>query len=72
MVSRNSTNLPTYFQLGKNSVAASEAIYTVDPSNKGLIVVPRGKRQNIAVQANILAKCDSGERLNLQNKIDSP
>ena len=45
---------------------ASEAVYTMDPKNKGLIVIPRGKRQNIPVGANILSKSDSAERLNLK------
>ena len=72
MVNKNSDNLPTYFQLGRNSVEAHSALFVQDPKNKGLAGLNRGKRQNIPVQANILSKADSAERLNLQHKADSP
>ena len=72
MVSKNSDNLPTYFQLGRNSIEALSAVFVQDPKNKGLRGFQGGRRQNIPVQANILSKADSGERLNLQQKVDSP
>ena len=75
MVNRNEHNLPTYFQIGRNSLDAAESLYTSDPANKGLLIIPRGKRQNIPIGANILAKSDSAERLNLKNArkaTDSP
>ena len=72
MLNKNQFNLPTYFQFGRNSVAASESLYTADPKNKGLIIIPPGKKQNIPVEANVLSKSDSAERLNLRTNVDSP
>ena len=62
--------MPTYFQLGRNTVDAGEKIFTHDRSvNKGLVNITEAgggpKRFNIPIQANILAKSDSRERLNL-------
>ena len=64
--------MPTYFQLGRNSIEHHDSVYTHDPSNTGLLGFPRGKRQNIPVLANILARSDSSERLNLPHNVDSP
>ena len=65
---KNKDNLPTYFQLGKNSVEYGEQRYIADPNNKGLVGNPKpGKRMGIPVQANILSKGDSGDRVNLSN-----
>ena len=76
MLVKNAYNLPTYFQLGRNSLEASESIFVPSEKNKGLDgSVPRGKRTNIPIAANILTKQDSGERLNLKPSIsraDSP
>ena len=71
-MSKNQFNMPTYFQLGRNSIENAERAYIQDPQNKGLIGLPRGKRQNIPVPANVLSKSDSSERLNLAPKTDSP
>ena len=65
--------MPTYFQIGRNSIEASESLYVPDPRNKGLVGMSLGKRQNIPIAANILSKSDSAERLNLRSgKNDSP
>ena len=73
MVNRNQYNLPTYFQLGRNSIKNGESIFIRDPSNQGLVDNFRGKKQDIPIAANLLSKSDSAERLNMKKTDnDSP
>ena len=68
---RNKDNMPTYFQIGKNTLERAEQLYIADPMNKGLVDNSRpGKKMSIPVNANILSKSDSSERLNLAGKKD--
>jgi hypothetical protein len=47
---KNKDNLPTYFQLGKNSVEYGDQRYIADPNNKGLVGNSKpGKRMGIPV-----------------------
>ena len=68
MVNRNQFNLPTYFQIGRNSIQNGESVFVSDPSNQGLLGNYRGKKQDIPIAANVLSKSDSAERLNLSSK----
>ena len=68
MVNRNQYNLPTYFQIGRNSIENHDSLYINDPSNQGLVGNFRGKKQDIPIAANLLSKSDSAERLNLKSK----
>lgn len=77
MILKNSHNLPTYFQLGRNSIEAGDRVFVAsNEHNSGLHgSVPKGRRTNIPVQANILTRQNSAERLNLKPAIpraDSP
>lgn len=77
MMTKNQYNLPTYFQLGRNSIEVGDRPFVgSNEQNRGLVgSVTRGKRQHIPVAANILTRQDSAERLNLKPsnpKIDSP
>ena len=68
----NKSNLPTYFQIGSNSIEAAEQHYKQEKTNRGLSGLPNGKRP-VAIASSVLARSDSSERLNLQQtKIDSP
>ena len=64
---KNRDNLPTYFQLGRNSIENAEKVFIPNPqTNKGLIGSNKpGKKMSIPVPAYVLSKADSGERLNL-------
>ena len=68
----NKDNLPTYLQIGRNSVEAGERLYKQESSNKGLYGVPNGKKP-VPIGSSVLARSDSSDRLNLnQTKTDSP
>ena len=67
---RNSFNMPTYFQLGRNSVGENDKIFKPNLQvNKGLRghkgITDSEKRFAIPVTAKILASSDSRQRLNL-------
>lgn len=72
MANMNKDNLPTYFQIGRNSIEAAERHYKQERTNRGLTGLPNGKR-SVAIASSVLARSDSSDRLNLyQTKIDSP
>ena len=71
IVGKNQFNMPTYFQIGRNSIEVGDSIYTHNPSNRGLSNFQPGKRYNIPVHASLLSKADSAKRLNLPTKKDS-
>ena len=64
LVNMNKDNLPTYFQIGRNSVEAGERLYKQESSNKGLYGVPNGKKP-VPIASSVLARSDSSDRLNL-------
>lgn len=49
MAVKNEHNLPTYFQIGRNSLEHAEQVYVHDPNNRGLSNFSRGKKYNIPV-----------------------
>lgn len=72
ILQKNEHNLPTYFQIGRNSLEHGERVYVHDPNNRGLSNFSRGKKYNIPVQAAILTKGDSYSNLNLPASPNSP
>ena len=64
LINMNKDNLPTYFQIGRNSLAAGERHYKWEKTNKGLSGLPNGKKP-VPIASSILARSDSSERLNL-------
>ena len=64
---RNQYNMPTYFQLGRNTIQAGNEVFKPTfNKNKGLKGFFEGsKKLDIPIRANILDKSDSRDRLNL-------
>ena len=76
MISKNEHIMPTYFQIGRNSVEHGNAIYTHNLANRGLTNFQPGKRQNIPVPASVLNRGESSVNLGLGlgsgSRTDSP
>ena len=76
MVNKNQYNLPTYFQLGRNSIKNGESLFINDPTNQGLVGNFRGKKQDIPIAANLLGETNKhglkGEAISLMSLNCSP
>ena len=64
MMVRNKSILPTYMQIGQNSVERGEQLY-VQPKERGVVGATGGKMTHIPIQSNIDSKSDTKQRLNL-------